>query len=71
MLPCRLLALVFLAALPLADGAPAAPAQRDPELRAVVQQAISQAQCFADQYDSAVWYTLMEPKLRRYVNAIF
>jgi soluble lytic murein transglycosylase-like protein len=43
-------------------------AQRDPELRAVVQQAIAQAQCFTDQYDSAVWYTLMEPKLRRYVK---
>jgi soluble lytic murein transglycosylase-like protein len=34
----------------------------------VVQQAIVQAQCFADKYDSAVWYTLMEPKLRRYVK---
>jgi len=41
--------------------------QQDPQLRAVVQQAIGQAQCFADRYDSAVWYTLMEPKLRRYV----
>jgi hypothetical protein len=25
-------------------------------------------ECFGDQYDSAVWYTLMEPKLRRYVK---
>jgi soluble lytic murein transglycosylase-like protein len=69
-LPALLLAL--LGALPLARAAPAAApapaAQRDPELRAVVQQAITQAQCFADQYDSAVWYTLMEPKLRRYVK---
>ena len=49
--------------------ATAAPsAQHDPELRAVVQQAIAQAQCFTDQYDSAVWFTLMEPKLRRYVK---
>jgi hypothetical protein len=47
---------------------PAPSAQQDPELRAVVQQAIAQAQCFTDQYDSAVWYTLMEPKLRRYVK---
>ena len=63
------LVLVLVGALPLADAAPAAPAaQRDPELRAVVQQAIGQAQCFADQYDSAVWYTLMEPKLRRFVK---
>lgn len=45
------------------------PAQQDPELRAVVQQAIGQAQCFTDQYDSAVWYTLMEPRLRRYVKS--
>jgi soluble lytic murein transglycosylase-like protein len=42
--------------------------QQDPELRAVVQQAIDQAQCFADRYDSAVWYKLMEPRLRRYVK---
>jgi len=43
-------------------------AQQDPELRAVVQQAIEQARCFTDQYDSAVWFKLMEPKLRRYVK---
>jgi soluble lytic murein transglycosylase-like protein len=52
-----------------ANSAPAAhSAQQDPELQAVVQQAINQAQCFTDQYDSAVWFTLMEPKLRRYVK---
>jgi soluble lytic murein transglycosylase-like protein len=34
----------------------------------VVQRAISQAQCFTDQFDSAVWFKLMEPKLRRYVK---
>jgi soluble lytic murein transglycosylase-like protein len=44
------------------------PAQQDPALRAVVQQAIDQARCFADQYDSAVWFKLMEPRLRRYVK---
>jgi soluble lytic murein transglycosylase-like protein len=42
--------------------------QRDPELRAVVERAISQAECFTDHYDSAVWYTLMEPRLRRVVK---
>ena len=47
---------------------PGAGAQRDPELRAVVQQAIQAAQCFGNQYDSAVWYTLMEPRLRRYMS---
>jgi soluble lytic murein transglycosylase-like protein len=44
------------------------PAQQDPALRAVVQQAIDQARCFTDQYDSAVWFKLMEPRLRRYVK---
>ena len=48
-----------------APGARAA--QQDPELRAVVQQAIAEARCFEDRYDSAVWYTLMEPRLRRYL----
>jgi soluble lytic murein transglycosylase-like protein len=66
------LVLALLAALSMVPqalaAAPAVPAQSDPELREVVQQAIVQAQCFADKYDSAVWYTLMEPKLRRYVK---
>jgi soluble lytic murein transglycosylase-like protein len=44
-----------------------AEAQRDPELRAVVQQALKSTGCFGDQYDSIVWYKLMEPKLRRYM----
>jgi soluble lytic murein transglycosylase-like protein len=38
--------------------------QRDPGLKAVVAGAISQAQCFSDRFDSAVWYRLMEPRLR-------
>jgi soluble lytic murein transglycosylase-like protein len=61
----------LLGALLLANCLPAAAVplpQEDPELRAVVQQAIQEAQCFADKYDSAVWFTLMEPKLRRYVK---
>jgi soluble lytic murein transglycosylase-like protein len=41
--------------------------QQDPQLRTVVAGAIQQAQCFTDRFDSAVWYTLMEPKLRRLV----
>jgi soluble lytic murein transglycosylase-like protein len=69
---CEPLLLALLGVMPLAPQALAAassvPAQSDPELRAVVQQAIGQAQCFTDKYDSAVWYTLMEPKLRRYVK---
>ena len=42
--------------------------QLDPALREVVAHAIAQAQCFSDQYDSAVWYTLMEPRLRPLVK---
>ena len=41
--------------------------QRDPELRAVIERAISQAECFTDRYDSAVWYKMMEPRLRKIV----
>ena len=50
-----------------AGGTADADAQRDPELRAVVQQALQTTQCFGDQYDSIVWYKLMEPKLRPYM----
>jgi soluble lytic murein transglycosylase-like protein len=42
--------------------------QQDPGLKAVVQQAINEAECFTDHYDSAVWYTLMEPRLRKLVK---
>src|SRR3984893_13992764 len=42
--------------------------QRDPQLQAVVAKAIAQAQCFTAQCDSSVWYTLMEPRLRRIVK---
>ena len=42
--------------------------QRDPQLQSVVAKAIAEAQCFTDQYDSAVWYTLMEPRLRRIIK---
>jgi soluble lytic murein transglycosylase-like protein len=45
-----------------------ADAQRDPELRDVVARAIASAECFPDKFDSAVWYTMMEPKLRRVVS---
>jgi soluble lytic murein transglycosylase-like protein len=51
----------------LGSAAAQADQQRDPELRAVIERAISQAECFADRYDSAVWYKMMEPKLRKLV----
>ncbi len=59
----------LLALLGLTVGARAhAAGQRDPALRPIVQHAIAQAQCFLDRYDAAVWYTLMEPRLSRYVH---
>jgi len=51
-------------------GSPLARAdhQLDPGLRDVVAAAIAQAQCFPDRFDSAVWYKLMEPRLRSRVK---
>lgn len=57
-----------LAAAVLAANTAQADQQQDPELQAVVQRAIGEAECFTDHYDSAVWYTLMEPRLRRIVK---
>jgi len=65
---CALPALGLLLFLTLGAGAARADQQMDPALRAVVGRAIAQAQCFTDQYDSAVWYTLMEPRLRAIVK---
>jgi soluble lytic murein transglycosylase-like protein len=62
-------ALSVVAGVALLVGAARADQQKDPELRTVVQKAIVQAECFTDHYDSAVWYTLMEPRLRRIVKA--
>ncbi len=59
----------FVAALVglLAGGTGAAHAdqQRDPELRAIVEQAINEADCFPDEFEAEVWYKMMEPRLRR------
>ncbi len=51
-------------------GSPSARAdqQLDPGLKEVVASAIAQAQCFPDRFDSAVWYKLMEPRLRAKVK---
>lgn len=65
----RRAAFAALAAVLLPWAAPVrADQQKDPELRSVVQAAIGQADCFIDKYDSAVWFTMMEPKLRRTVK---
>ncbi|MFO1510935.1 MAG: lytic transglycosylase domain-containing protein [Steroidobacteraceae bacterium] len=55
----------ILAAMILAVPAPAARAdqQRDAGLRNVIEHAIAQAECFPDRYESAVWFTMMEPRL--------
>jgi soluble lytic murein transglycosylase-like protein len=50
-----------------AQAAPTADAQREPEVKSAVQHAIEQAECFEDRYDSAVWYKMMEPRLRKKV----
>ncbi len=51
--------------LGLLNGSPVrADQQQDPGLRDVVAAAVTQAQCFPDRFDSAVWYKLMEPRLR-------
>lgn len=50
------------------SGRAHADGQRDPALGPIVQRAISHAQCFMDQFDAAVWYTMMEPRLERYIH---
>ncbi|HJS22399.1 MAG TPA: lytic transglycosylase domain-containing protein [Steroidobacteraceae bacterium] len=57
-------------ALALTIGAPTVLADRqlDPELKAVVAEAIKAGECFPDKYEAEVWYKLMEPRLRRYVK---
>lgn len=57
-----------LALLLAAATAPAAEAQRDPELRAIIARAVEAADCFPDKFESAVWFALMEPKLRNIVK---
>ena len=60
---------IALVALGVVVGATAqADQQRDPELRATVQRAIAEADCFADPFEAEVWYKLMEPRLRRTVK---
>lgn len=59
-------AVLLLSAAPLALRAQ--DAQRDPELRGVLRQAIESAPCFADKFDSEVWFKLQDPRLRRLVK---
>src|ERR1700729_2737922 len=41
--------------------------QRDPELKELLQKIIGSSDCFADKYESEVWYKTMEPRLARLV----
>ncbi len=59
---------LFFSSLLLFSGAVRADQQRDPELRGIVQNAIEQAECFEDKYESEVWYKMMEPRLRKVVK---
>jgi soluble lytic murein transglycosylase-like protein len=54
--------------LAFASGVAHADQQKDPELRGIVQNAIEQAECFADKYESEIWYKMMEPRLRKMVK---
>jgi hypothetical protein len=63
-----MIATLLIVSLPMgALAAPAPEAQREPEVKNAVQHAIDQAECFEDRYDSAVWYKMMEPRLRKRV----
>jgi len=43
--------------------------QRDPELRELLQKIIGSRDCFADKFESEVWYKAMEPRLAQYIPA--
>jgi soluble lytic murein transglycosylase-like protein len=61
-------ALVLWAAAVLGHvGHAAADQQRDPEIKALLQKVIVQADCFRDKFESAVWYKAMEPRLTRFL----
>jgi soluble lytic murein transglycosylase-like protein len=64
MLACAFAALAWSCA---PAGIAHADQQRDPELKALLQQIIGDTDCFADKFDSEVWYKSMEPRLARLV----
>ncbi len=51
----------------LAARAARADAQREPELKSLLQKIIGSADCYTDKYDAEVWHKSMEPRLRRFV----
>jgi len=67
----RLSAALLLAGLAPGASAQGVQAQREPELRAIIQQAIAGADCLSerfDRFDWEVWFNLMEPRLRNIVK---
>jgi soluble lytic murein transglycosylase-like protein len=65
-LACATLVLAWSAA---PCGVASADQQRDPELKALLQKIIGSTDCFADKFDSEVWYKTMEPRLVHLVPA--
>ena len=63
-LACAFVALACSCAL---AGTARADQQRDPQLKALLQKIIGDTDCFADKFDSEVWYKTMEPRLARLV----
>src|SRR3984885_3811363 len=63
---CAFVALACCGVLP---GGAHSDQQRDPELKALLQKIIGSSDCFADKFDSEVWYKTMEPRLERLVPA--
>ena len=61
-----LAALAAFCALPMPSRADP---QREPELKVLLQRIIGTSGCFADKFDSEVWYKTMEPRLARLVSS--
>jgi soluble lytic murein transglycosylase-like protein len=62
----RFVALTLLVCLPLGARADQ---QRDPELEPVLRQALNASEaCFEDRFEREVFFSTMEPKLKRYVS---
>src|ERR1700693_795906 len=64
LIACASLALAWCCILP---GTARADQQRDPELKSLLQKIIASSDCFADKFESEVWYKTMEPRLARLV----
>src|SRR6202044_1776417 len=60
-------AFVALAGYCALPGTAHADQQRDPELKSLLQKIMGSSGCFADKFDSEVWYKSMEPLLARLV----